>query len=147
MVTFAEAPWPEEIQAHLSPFSAPLPSSQPPFGNWSVAASAISWPETMVMPASAPKPLKLAPQLAPASVIYGRFVYASLPYEELVELCHAQYCVPNPLALAPCAVAITYWTLAFEELLVLPKCAAARAASAANCDCFGLDGAALALSY
>src|SRR5215475_12875391 len=101
----------------------------------------------MVMPASAPKPLKLAPQLAPASVIYGRFVYASLPYEELVELCHAQYCVPNPLALAPCAVAITYWTLAFEELFVLPKCTAARAASAANCDCFGLDGAALALSY
>src|SRR5690348_5961791 len=32
----AEAPWPEEIQAHLSPFSAPLESSQPPLGNWSV---------------------------------------------------------------------------------------------------------------
>src|SRR5262245_3105855 len=29
----AEAPCPEEIQAHLSPFSSPLESSQPPFGN------------------------------------------------------------------------------------------------------------------
>jgi hypothetical protein len=34
------APWPEQIQAHLSPFSAPLESSQPPLGNWSVIASA-----------------------------------------------------------------------------------------------------------
>src|SRR5207244_7512073 len=32
----AAAPCPEEIQAHLSPFSAPLESSHPPFGNWSV---------------------------------------------------------------------------------------------------------------
>jgi hypothetical protein len=29
----AEAPCPEEIQAHLSPFSAPPESSQPPLGN------------------------------------------------------------------------------------------------------------------
>jgi len=28
----------------------------------------------------------LAPQLAPASVIYGRFVYATLPYADDVEL-------------------------------------------------------------
>src|SRR5215469_10334768 len=41
-VTSAAAPCPEEIQAHLSPFSAPLESSQPPFGNWSVIVSAIS---------------------------------------------------------------------------------------------------------
>src|SRR5215470_9057106 len=33
---------PVGIQAHLSPFSAPLESSQPPFGNWSVIVSAIS---------------------------------------------------------------------------------------------------------
>src|SRR6266480_1771984 len=73
-VMSAAAPCPEEIQAHLSPFSAPLESSQPPFGNWSVIVSAISWPATMVMPACVPRPLKLAPQLAPASVMYGRFV-------------------------------------------------------------------------
>src|SRR5712692_2686567 len=41
-VTFAAAPCPEEIQAHLSPFSAPLESSQPVLGNWSVTVSAIS---------------------------------------------------------------------------------------------------------
>ena len=41
-VMSAAAPCPEEIQAHLSPFSAPLESSQPPFGNWSVIVSAIS---------------------------------------------------------------------------------------------------------
>src|SRR5579864_141172 len=73
-VMSAAAPCPEEIHAHLSPFSAPPESSQPPFGNWSVIVSAISWPPTMVMPASGPRPLKLAPQLAPASVMYGRFV-------------------------------------------------------------------------
>src|SRR5216684_3844213 len=70
----AEAPWPEEIQAHLSPFPAPPESSQPPWGNWSVIVSAISCPETIVMPALGPSPLKLAPQLAPASVMYGRLV-------------------------------------------------------------------------
>src|SRR5215471_10742313 len=99
------------------------------------------------MPASGPRPLKLAPQLAPASVMYGRFVYANLPYDEFDELCHAQYCVPNPVALAPCAVAITYCTFALLAAVVLPKCAAARAASEAICDCLGLEGAALWLSY
>src|SRR5215472_15362068 len=48
-VMSAAAPCPEEIQAHLSPFSAPLESSQPALGNWSVIVSAISCPETMVM--------------------------------------------------------------------------------------------------
>src|SRR5215469_6057967 len=38
-VTAADAPCPEEIHAHLSPFSPPLESSQPPFGNWSVIVS------------------------------------------------------------------------------------------------------------
>ena len=41
-VMSAAPPCPEEIQAHLSPFSAPLESSQPPVGNWSVIVSAIS---------------------------------------------------------------------------------------------------------
>src|SRR5215472_17485538 len=143
----AAAPCPEEIQAHLSPFSAPPESSHPPFGNWSVIVSAISCPPTIVIPALGPRPLKLAPQLAPASVMYGRFVYAMLPYDELVALCHAQYCVPNPLALFPCAVAITYCTLALLEEVVLPKCAAAFTASAASCDWEGCEGAAEALSY
>src|SRR5262249_57999920 len=40
--TLADAPWPDWIQAHLSPFSSPLWSSQPPFGNWSVIVSDIS---------------------------------------------------------------------------------------------------------
>src|SRR5579864_4693635 len=100
----------------------------------------------MVIPASGPRPLKLAPQLAPASVMYGRFVYAMLPYDELVALCQAQYCVPNPVGLFPCAVAITYCTLALLEEVVLPKCAAAFTASAASCDCEGCDGAAEPLS-
>src|SRR5579875_3321705 len=72
--TLAAAPWPEEIQAHLSPFSAPELSSQPPLGKMSVSVSANSWPPTMVMPAFEPRPLKLAPQLAPASVMYGMLV-------------------------------------------------------------------------
>ena len=38
-VMFAEAPWPEEIHAHLSPFSAPPESSQPVLGNWSCQSS------------------------------------------------------------------------------------------------------------
>ena len=65
------------LQAHLSPFSAPLPSSQPPFGNWSVIVSASSCPSTIVMPSVAPAEpgfTKFDPHEAPASVMYGRFV-------------------------------------------------------------------------
>jgi hypothetical protein len=68
-VMFADAPLPELIQAHLSPFSAPLPSSQPPLGKMSDSVSPNSWPPTIVMPALGPSPLKSAPQLAPASVM------------------------------------------------------------------------------
>ena len=68
-VMLAEAPCPDEIQAHLSPFSAPLLSSQPPLGKMSLSVSANSCPPTMVMPAFDPSPLKFAPQLAPASVM------------------------------------------------------------------------------
>src|SRR6266566_5460797 len=101
----------------------------------------------MVMPALGPRPLKLAPQLAPASVMYGRFVKATLPtVVELVALWYAQYCVPNPRELCPDAVAITYCTLAFLAPVVLPKCCAARTASAASCDWRGCDGARLPLS-
>ena len=69
-----------------------------------------------------------------------------LPYEDEVELCQAQYCVPKPEALLPCAVAITYWTEPFELELVLPKCPAALTASAASCDWVGCAGAAAAPS-
>ena len=89
-VMSAAAPCPEEIHAHLSAISAPLESSQPVFGNWSVIVSAISWPPTIVIPAFAPSPLKFAPQLAPASVMYGKFVYATFPTLELVALWYAQ---------------------------------------------------------
>src|SRR5438046_1343501 len=63
-----------------------------------------------------------------------------------MELCHAQYCVPNPLALLWVAVLMTYWAVALDEVVVFPKCAAAATASAASCDWVGLDGAADALS-
>src|SRR5690348_5121954 len=147
MVTFADAPWPVVIQAHLSPFSAPLPSSQPPFGYWSVIVSAISWPSTIVIPAFEPRPLKFAPHEPPASVMYGRFVYAMFPYGDEVELCHAQYCVPKPAALLCVAVAMTYCVVLFEPLAVLLKCCAALIVSPASCDCVGCAGAAEAASY
>ena len=91
--------------------------------------------------------MKFAPQLAPASVMYGRLVYAILPAVELVELCQAQYCVPKPLELFLLAVAMTYCTLALLEAVVLPKCWAALAASEASCDWRGWVGAADAVSY
>src|SRR6266851_7188524 len=74
---FAAAPWPLEIQAHLSPFSLPLPSSQPVLGNGSLMDSPYSWPPTMLTPSSSPAlpPLtKFCPHDAPASVWYGKFV-------------------------------------------------------------------------
>ena len=83
----ADAPWPEVIQAHLSPFSAPEESTHPPAGNWSVMVSAYSWPPTTVTPSSVPAlpPLtKFSPQLAPTSVRYGRFVKATGPPDDEV---------------------------------------------------------------
>src|SRR5438067_8815400 len=68
------------------------------------------------------------------------------PYDDEVELCQAQYCVPKPEALLPVAVAITYCVVLFEPAAVLPKCAAALVASAASWDWLGLDGAAEPLS-
>src|SRR5262244_1815459 len=62
---------PGVIQAHLSAFSAPLESVQPPAGFWSVMVSAYSWPFTREMPSRRPAPpalTKLSPQEAPASV-------------------------------------------------------------------------------
>src|SRR5512140_1061960 len=45
---------PGVIQAHLSAFSAPVESVQPPAGFWSVMVSAYSWPFTMEMPSCRP---------------------------------------------------------------------------------------------
>src|SRR5215510_5143845 len=45
---------PGVIQAHLSAFSAPEESVQPPAGFWSVMVSAYSWPLTMEMPSRRP---------------------------------------------------------------------------------------------
>src|SRR5579859_1371784 len=59
---------PGVIQAHLSPFSAPLESVYPPAGFWSVTVSAYSWPSTMETPSSGPLLLtKFCPQEVPAS--------------------------------------------------------------------------------
>src|SRR2546430_4014685 len=84
--TFAEAPWPDVIHAHLSPFSKPVVSVQPPGGVWSVIVSEYSCPSTIVTPSSVPAlpPLtKFMPQLEPASVTYGMFVNAMSPTDEL----------------------------------------------------------------
>src|SRR5258708_39812973 len=70
MEMFCERPVPDEIQAHLSPFSAPLESVQPPAGYVSVIVSAYSWPSTIVTPSRVPAEpalTKLCPQDAPAS--------------------------------------------------------------------------------
>ena len=63
--------------AHLSPFSAPLLSSQPLLGNGSVSVSACSWPKTIETPSSVPGLLtEPAPHDAPTSGRYGSFVHA-----------------------------------------------------------------------
>src|ERR1700681_389352 len=86
------------VQAHLSPFSALLLSSQPVFGCGSVSVSPCSWPPTIDTPSSVPGVLtEPAPHEAPTSGRYGSLVYAIVPLPEIVaELCHAQYCVPKP---------------------------------------------------
>src|SRR5207237_6752848 len=59
---------PGEIQAHLSAFSSPWLSVQPPGGFWSVTVSEYSCPSTIVTPSRLlPGFTKPAPQLAPAS--------------------------------------------------------------------------------
>src|ERR1039457_1833410 len=73
---------PGAIQAHLSAFSLPLASVQPPAGFWSVMVSAYSWPSTMEMPSLAPALpglTKSVPQAPPASVTYGLLVKAMSP--------------------------------------------------------------------
>src|SRR5438067_2434084 len=144
--TFAEAPWPEEIQAHLSAFSSPTLSVQPPGGFWSLMVSEYSWPSTMVTPSIVPAlpPLtKFWPQLVPASVTYGMLVNAMSPIPPVLTVppvswvspfqsCHAQNCplgVLKPSGVVPCGERMTYCELRFADAVVLPKWFAALTAS------------------
>src|SRR5436305_14625273 len=59
------------IQAHLSAFSSPVRSVQPPDGFWSVMVSAYSCPSTIEKPSRlppAPERTKCVPQEEPMSV-------------------------------------------------------------------------------
>src|SRR5438045_240915 len=81
-VTLSIRPGPSLSHMHLSAFSWPLPSYQPPNGNWSVITSEYSCPSTIVTPSSNPGVPGFrndAPQLFPASGMYGRFVNARSP--------------------------------------------------------------------
>src|SRR5207302_3392879 len=95
-----DAPWPEEIHAHLSAFSEPWMSVQPPAGNWSVMVSAYSWPNTIVKPSATPalpELTKFSPQLDPMSSWYGSFAKASPPYGELTPTSPVQSCQAHQL--------------------------------------------------
>src|SRR5689334_5026130 len=83
--TFCERPGPSRSQAHLSAFSSPYRSHQPPPGFWSVIVSEYSCPSTIVTPSSSPAVpalTKFSPQRVPMSGMYGRFVKATSPYED-----------------------------------------------------------------
>jgi hypothetical protein len=143
--TLADASAPEVSHAHLSPFSSPLLSVQPPAGFWSVIVSAYSCPSTIVTPSSVPELpefTKPCPQVLPASVTYGMLVNAMSPtldetgppgsVESPFQSCHAQNWpldVLNPSGLVPCGDTMTYWALRFAAAVVLPKCVAAAASA------------------
>src|SRR5947207_3610791 len=139
------APGPEVSQAHLSAFSSPLASTQPPGGFWSVMVSAYSCPSTIVMPSVSPLAswcTNRAPQLPPASVTYGRFVNAMSPMlcESIgppisvvspFQSCQAQKLPPllNPSGVVFVGDTTTYCALRFFAALVLPKWLAPSIAS------------------
>src|SRR6266536_256061 len=110
METIVAAPCPLEIQAQMSPFSAPPEVSQPVLAFGSVIVSAYSWPPTIVTPSVAgltpvpPVGMKLAPHAAPASLTYGMFVYGSCCPLAVVAECQAQYWVPKPRGVTPCGL-------------------------------------------
>src|SRR5207302_1503953 len=130
---------PGVIQAHLSPFSAPLESVQPPGGFWSVMVSAYSCPLTMDTPSRVPLLLtKFWPQEAPMSVMYGLLVNAMSPYGELTapplsvvspfQSCQAQNWpdgVLYPSGWVLCGDTMMYWAVRLSAAVVLPKWAAA----------------------
>src|SRR6266566_6709446 len=124
---------PGVIQAHLSPFSAPLESVQPPGGFWSVMVSAYSCPLTMDTPSRVPLLLtKFWPQEAPMSVMYGLLVNAMSPYGELTapplsvvspfQSCQAQNWpagVLYPAGWAPRGNTMIYWAVRLSAEVVL----------------------------
>src|SRR5438034_11838996 len=139
------APGPEVSHAHLSAFSSPLASTQPPAGFWSVMVSAYSWPSTIVTPSSVPELSlcrKFSPQLPPASTTYGRLVNAMSPMlcESIgppisvgspFQSCQAQKLPPllNPSGVVFVGDTTTYCALRFFAALVLPKWLAPSIAS------------------
>src|SRR5262249_38400972 len=77
------------FQAHLSAFSEPPESVQPPAGFWSVMVSEYSCPLTIENPSSRPAlpPFtKFSPHDAPRSVTYGMLVNAMSPYGEVTPM-------------------------------------------------------------
>src|SRR5579863_4097468 len=105
----------------------PISGVQPLEGCGSVWLEAYSLPSTILTPSSRPaRPglMKFAPQLAPASVMYGKFVYAIVPPDDDVALWYEQKVLPNPGVLWSCDVATTY-----EALLLKPKWASSLRAS------------------
>src|SRR5690348_17216057 len=144
-VTLAMAPGPFVMYAHLSAFSSPDLSIQPPAGFWSVMVSAYSWPAAIVRPSRVPAEpalTKFWPQPGPASLTYGMFVKATSPTVDLIapplsvvspfQSCQAQkvvLAVLKPSGLVPCAERITYWALRLAAAVVLPKWAAAATAT------------------
>src|SRR5262249_66765 len=128
---------PGGIQAHLSPFSAPLASVYPPGGFWSVMVSAYSWPFTIDTPSKVPPgpPLtKFWPRDAPMSVMEGVLVNAISPTAEATgaplrvvspfQSCHAQNCpegVLYPSGWVLCGDTMMYCASRLEAAVVLPK--------------------------
>src|SRR5215467_1038941 len=84
---------------------------------------------------AAPGLTAFSPQLPPASVMYGRFVYEIVWPLAFDAPWYAQYCVPKPDELWPCGVATTY-----DAYLKKPTCASRAAASARICASVGLAG-------
>src|SRR5947207_14692815 len=158
--TFAIAPGPERSHAHLSAFSSPPASVQPPAGFWSVIVSAYSCPSTIVTPSrrpAVPVLTKFWPQLPPASATYGRLVNAMSPTVDGIgppfsvpspfQSCQAQKPALGKLSgCVPCADTTTYWALRFFAALVLPKWDAAVTASIPISCSVAVPGAAVALS-
>src|SRR5256885_2864219 len=159
--TLADAPGPELRHAHLSAFSSPAPSTQPPAGFWSVIVSAYSWPSTIVTPSSSPALpalTKFVPQLPPASVTYGRLVKAMSPTVDGIappmsvsspfQSCHAQKLPPalNPSGVVPVGETTTYCALRLDAGVVLPKCDAASTALTPSWCSVALAGAAAPVS-
>src|SRR5438067_7168636 len=97
-----------EAHAQRSMPSEPPELHQPVHGLGSFCASRVSWPPTMLTPSrrpALPEFTKFLPQEAPASVMYGKYVTATLPEELLRPSWYAHQRVPKPLCEWPEGVA------------------------------------------